>query len=256
MYKFLKLNSRKKELVTKKTDQRSSVRQYFFRFFSVLFFLSIVVGGYLLLNSSLFAISKIETYNVYYADENDVKDILQSSLGSNIWKLDSDSISLRISVLPCVKSVRVGRRLPSTVKVVVEEWHPVLLMDTGSSTMALLDNGSFQKLIKPAQSLEIPLFINNLNKGSLPNNTDCALLNELLQATDAIEFDVKFPVDFIILGEDGLSVVLQGSHNKLVLGVEEFAQRLGRYLIVAQELADESIIDLRFEQQVYIREKS
>ncbi|MBT7310693.1 hypothetical protein HN843_02955, partial [bacterium] len=73
MYKFLKLNSRKKELVTKKTDQRSSVRQYFFRFFSVLFFLSIVVGGYLLLNSSLFAISKIETYNVYYADENDVK---------------------------------------------------------------------------------------------------------------------------------------------------------------------------------------
>ncbi len=253
---FFKLSSKKKELVTKKSDQRSSFRQYLVRFLSVAIFLSIVIGGYFLLNSNLFAVSKIETYNVYYADENEVKNILLSSLGSNIWKLDSDSIAQAISELSCVRSVHVGRRLPSTVKVVVEEWQPILLMETGNSTMALLDNGLFQELIKPTQSLEVPLFINNLNNGSLPSDDDCALLKQLLQATETIEFDVKFPVDFIILGKDGLSVVLQGSHNKLVLGLEQFAQRLERYLIVAQELADESIVDLRFEQQVYIREKS
>jgi len=256
MYRFFKLNSRKKELVTKKTDQRSSIRQYLVRFFSVLFFLSIVIGGYLLLNSNLFAISKIETYNVYYADENEVKNILLSSLGSNIWKLDSENVALAISELPCIRRVHVGRRLPSTVKVVIQEWQPVLLMEMGDSSMALLDNGLFQKIIRPTQSLEVPQFINNLDKGSLPNDDDCALLKQLLLATETIEFDVKFPVDFVILGKDGLSVVLQGSRNKLVLGVEQFAQRLERYLIVAQELADESIVDLRFEQQVYIREES
>ena len=256
MYRFFKFNSRKKEHVTKKDDQRGSIRQYIIRFLSLALFLSIVIGGYFLLNSNLFAVSKIETYNVYYADEDEVKNILLSSLGSNIWKLDSDDIALAITELPCIKSVHVGRRLPSTVKVVVQEWQPILLMETDNSTMALLDNGLFQKLIRPAQSLEMPLFINNLNNGSLPNDDDCALLKQLLQATDNIEFDVKFPVDFIILDEDGLNIVLQGSRNKLVLGVEQFAQRLERYLIVAQELADESTVDLRFEQQVYIREKS
>jgi hypothetical protein len=256
MHKIFRYGSSKQDMVKKKSTQNAGFKQTVIRSLSALFFAAIVAGGYMLLNSSLFTISKIKTYNVHFVDESEVNDILSACLGCNIWKIDIDSVAVKIEDLPWVKGVRIGRRLPSALNVNVEEWEPAILMSTGENIMGLIENGNFQKINKTEQVLELPMFINKLKPSNLPTETECALLQKLIWSIDSIDFEKKFPVDFMILSEDGFSIVLQGSRNTLLLGDAEFDYKLKRYLMVTHEVTDNSIVDLRFDQQVYISDGS
>jgi len=86
------------------------------------------------------------------------------------------------------------------------------------------------------------------------DNDESARLLDLLAAMRETGLERVCEVDFILRERRGLAVVLAGDKGRLVVGGEDFAIRLQRYLDVAERVPSGAEVDLRFERQVYIEE--
>lgn len=78
-----------------------------------------------------------------------IEDLLQVPERGSILRIDTAAMAARVATLPKVRSARVQRVLPSTVRVRIEERTPVLYYDTPEGAH-LLDSGSIEYAIEPA----------------------------------------------------------------------------------------------------------
>ena len=62
------------------------------------------------------------------------------------------------------------------------------------------------------------------------------------------------PVDFLLLDDEGLQLVLQQERGRLILGRDSFGRRLRRYLAVSDRVGDGRVVDLRFDGTVCVRD--
>ena len=61
------------------------------------------------------------------------------------------------------------------------------------------------------------------------------------------------PVDFLVARDEGYCIVLQEGEGTLLLGREDFAARLERYLVARDHLEKGLEVDLRFGDRVTVR---
>lgn len=227
---------------------------------SVLATAALATLAWWLLTSPTFRVAKVESSAYRFTSKTVVdgrlRDWLKRDL--NIWTLDGDSLSRELEALPWVRRARIGRRLPATLQVDLWEWRPLLLLADGNGDdaehgLALVQNGAALPLPAHLPPPDLPLLIDGA--GAAPRDAAvCARLLDLLAAIRETGLERACDVDFIRRGGRGLSVVLAGNRGRLVVGREDFAARLRRYLDVADRVPAGAVIDLRFERQVYIDE--
>ncbi|MEU4313515.1 FtsQ-type POTRA domain-containing protein [Nocardia sp. NPDC024068] len=78
-----------------------------------------------------------------------IEDLLQVPERGSILRIDTAAMAARVASIPKVRSARVQRVLPSTVRVRIEERTPVLYYDTPEGAH-LLDSESIEYAIEPA----------------------------------------------------------------------------------------------------------
>ena len=221
----------------------------------------VVIGlgaaGWWLTTAPLFAVERAESGRYRFASEDRVEELLGDALGRNLWALSTGEIERRAESLPWISDARIERRLPDTIVVDFHEWIPVWRLEAAERLVVLAD-GSIAELPDELPEPDLPVltgarFAHDGSGGWALDERERARLLALVEAVEATGLETVRPVDFVISGPAGLSLVLQGEPGRLLLGEDNFRGRLERYLVMRDELAEDRDVDLRFRDRVLCR---
>ena len=102
----------------------------------------LVVAGWVVAFSSVFAVRQVEVAGVRTLNSNEVQAAARIPLGTPLARQDLDAIADRIATLPPVRSVQVRRSWPRTVTVQVEERTAVLAVREPNGFTLVDDQGA------------------------------------------------------------------------------------------------------------------
>lgn len=223
-----------------------------------------VLAAWWLRTSPTFHVTRIESGAYRFTDEQQLQEILSGFLGRNIWTLRDHEVKQALARLPWVRDLRVRRRLPAQVEVDFREWRPLLEVADASGA-AEADGGwvlvgDGRVLPFPAQLARagLPVLtgvacaVDSSGTHRLPPELQRTVL-ELVQAIESSGLEAVSPIDFVVARPEGFAIVLQGGVGRLLVGREQFADRLGRYLEAHVHLEPGLIVDLRFADRVTCR---
>ncbi len=215
--------------------------------------------------ADFFAVTRIESGAYRFTDPGALDLRLGSFLGRNLWTLPAAEVRERLADLPWVRDLRVGRRLPGTLEVDFREWRPLAVLapagDEAAAEPSLVLGEHGRALPFPAglapAGLPTLVGVRALPEGDgLALDLDpgeAAALLELFSAVADAGLETVSPVDFVVVRPEGFAIVLQGGQGRLLLGREEFAARLDRYLAASEHIEPGLEIDLRFADRVTVR---
>ncbi len=95
-----------------------------------------------LTTSDLFVVSGVDIKGVHHLSQGDLAGVASVFSGQNIFRVDVDAAVQRARANPWVKEVRVHRRLPNRITMVVEERVPAYLLETGAGRYVMDNEGS------------------------------------------------------------------------------------------------------------------
>ena len=135
-----------KNNVGTKKSKKSRRKMKAFKNFLIL--ILIIFGIILFLISPVFNIRKIEVIGNSKVSSDTIKSLLQINNSTNIFSLSYTTIGQRIKQNSYIKSVKVNRVLPDTIKLTVTEREPSYQLEFGSSFVLIDDDGYILEILK------------------------------------------------------------------------------------------------------------
>ncbi|MBU8870488.1 MAG: FtsQ-type POTRA domain-containing protein [Gemmatimonadales bacterium] len=214
-----------------------------------------------------FSIVRVETGSYRFTSEGDLEKILSGFLGQNIWTLSNTEMEQAMSALPWVRDLRLRRRLPAIIEVDFREWRPLLEVagvgkdgsGAGEVSWVLVEDGRVLPFPGHLVLAGLPVLMGVAcvsDEGSGPlalDPEDSSLVMALLSAMNGSGLESVSPVDFVVARPEGFAIVLQDDLGTLLVGREEFRDRLQRYMEAHGHLEPGLIVDLRFKDRVTCR---
>jgi cell division septal protein FtsQ len=223
-------------------------------------------GAWWLLTSSTFAVARVESGAYRFTSQADLESALGDFLGRNIWTLSTDEISDRLADLPWIRDLRVRRSLPNTIEVDFREWRPLWqVSDTKGVNVAddrllvLIEDGRILEFPAHVVMAGLPVLVGvpavrEGDPGVLRVESDH--LNQIVELISAMEdagLETVSPVDFIVARNEGYAIVLQDERGVLMVGREDFSDRLNRYMTARDHIDGGLEIDLRFKDRLTVK---
>ncbi len=233
---------------------------------------AVVLGARWALTADRFAVSRVETGPYRFSEPRDLERRLATALGCNIWTREGERrLREQLAASPWVRQVDVARELPGTLRVRIDEWRPLVAVQPDSQTAArgaargalvLCGDGRVVPFPAHLPQPDLPLLVGaGLEPAGASGNGAAAwrlaggLAERVLALHDAVAetgLEAVAPIDFVVAGADGLTLVLQDGRGRLRLGDGGFVAGLRRYLAVRGELAAGATVDLRFGRRVFV----
>ncbi len=224
------------------------------------------LGVWWLLTSPTFAVARVESGSYRFTSQVELETALADFLGCNIWTLSTDEITGRLADFPWVRDLQVRRSLPNTIEIDFREWRPLWQVSEirGAGTRSLRP----LVLVEDGRILEFPA---NVVLAGLPvlvgvpavregeggvlrvDSNHMTQITELISAMEDAGLESVSPVDFVVAGDEGYAIVLQDKRGILMVGREEFSDRLNRYMTARDHLDPGLEIDLRFKDRLTVR---
>lgn len=137
-------------------------------FILVLFVLSLIFligyGIYFLRNNEKFSIKNVEVDELKNYSSEQIIEASGIAIGNNIFKISKSEVMSNISKLPYVKSVRVTKKLPSTVQInVIERTEKYVAYAKDSGQYVRLDNDGYVLEIIDVSKVSETLILFGLN---------------------------------------------------------------------------------------------
>ena len=223
-------------------------------------------GAWWLLTSSTFAVARVESGAYRFTAQEELETSLGDFLGRNIWTLSSGEISDRLAALPWIRDLRVRRSLPNTIKVDFREWRPLWQVSEikgveagGDRPLVLIEDGRILEYPAHVVMAGLPVLVGvpavrEGDTGLLRVDSDH--LNQIVELISAMEdagLETVSPVDFIVARDEGYAIVLQDKLGVLMVGREDFSDRLNRYMTARDRLDGGLEIDLRFKDRLTVK---
>lgn len=220
-----------------------------------------------LLSADFFAVTRVETGAYRFTGQAELEESLQALLGRNIWRVGAGDARAILGPLPWIRDLRLSRRLPGRLAVEFTEWRPLLAVEpadrrpgdpAGSGLEVLVGDGRVLPFPERLPVPGLPVLVGvrapravdgtrRLDPAQLP------LVLELLSAVESTGLETAVPVDFVVARAEGYAIVLQEGRGTLLVGREEFAHRLQRYMVGRDHLEPGLEVDLRFHDKITVR---
>jgi hypothetical protein len=227
------------------------------------------LGIWWLVTSSTFAVARVESGAYRFTSQAELETALADFLGRNIWTLSTDEISGRLAALPWVRDLRVRRSLPNTIKVDFREWRPLWqvseIRGSGSRSLrplVLIENGRILEFPAHVVMAGLPVLVGvpavREGDGGV-YRVDSNHMNEIMELISAMEdagLESVSPIDFIVARNEGYAIVLQDKRGILMVGREDFSDRLNRYMTARDHLDPGLEIDLRFKDRLTVKKST
>jgi cell division protein FtsQ len=255
----------KRVTVNRSSQAQSSGRPH--AILRMLIALLIAGGGYFgwmgyqwLAHAEVFQISGVDVKGVKRLTEDEIRDIGGIFAGQNIFLVDIDAAARQARSHPWVKEVRIHRRLPNRISMIITERSPNAVLDAGGERYLIDDEGvAIERRAKRGDPPELPLVTVRLRDcavslgepvGAKGVPGAMALLSELAARRGWRLADVVIKAD----SPDSLSLVYAGHEFKMGNGnFGEKLRRLGEVMDdVKQRGQDFAYVDLRPERQAAV----
>lgn len=220
-------------------------------------------AGWWVSRGGTFDVTRVGTGDYRFTDERALKASLSPLLGRNLWALGPAEVKQSLAGLPWVREVYVQRRLPGTIDLELIEWRPLLVIaetgaPAGAPLLVLVEDGRVLPFPAQLPPPDLPVLTGVLverkagSAARLPASAAPAVL-ELVAAMEASGLEAVAPVDFVVTRPEGYAIVLQSGRGTLLVGREEFADRLHRFLTARDHVNDGLEVDLRFRERLAVR---
>lgn len=220
-------------------------------------------AGWWLAGSGAFAVARVGTGDYRFTDERALRRALTPLLGRNLWALGPADVRQALADLPWVREVHVQRRLPGSVDIELIEWRPLLVVaepgaPAGAPVLVLVEDGRVLPFPPRLPAPDLPVLTGIVverqpgGPARLPEAVTPSVL-ELVGALESSGLEAATTVDFVVAGPDGWSVVLRGREATLLVGREDYADRLTRYLTARAHVDSNLVVDLRFKDRLTVR---
>jgi len=242
---------------TKKVQRRAKLK------FRHIFFYLLLIGGifYSAQKSYLFLISwdNLEVKDMIVVCSNpEVKQEIQQNLDNiavgNILLFDIGHLQEELAAHRWVKEVRIRKIFPSTLRIEIKDRTPLALLKR--ENLYLIDEeGIHLERIKSREKLDLPLLVDSNNfKKDYKEKLELAW--ECLRSLSPSE---KEQLNVLDLSEyENITVQLKKKKTKLILGNDQFSQKLKEYQKYSARLEKFGILeyaDLRFPDRFIIKPK-
>jgi hypothetical protein len=225
------------------------------------------LGSWWTLTTDFFGVARVESGAYRFTAQADLEVVLAEFLGRNIWTLKTAEIHARVVSLPWVRDLTVRRRLPDTVAVDFVEWRPLLQVAVegrraDSRPLVLIEDGRVLAFPEHTVMAGLPLLVGIApvrqgDDGPLALPADrIPQVMELIFAMEDAGLESVCPVDFIVARPAGYAIVLQDQRGTLMVGQEDFTDRLNRYMTARDHLEAGLEIDLRFKERITVKRPS
>jgi cell division protein FtsQ len=245
------------ETQVKKVQRRLTVRSRHIVLFFVLlggFFFGLTKGYLYLINCHDFAVKKIEVACRRDFVGREIRALLDSSKLGNLLLLDIKALQDRIESYRWIKEARLRKVFPSSLKVELTEREPVALLKLGESYLMIDEEGVGLERLAAREDANLPLL---LDRDFFQNNyrEKIALAWRCLTA---LSREQRLELEALDLSENHcVSVFLQGSKTRFILGDEHFSERLSFIRSYLKELENQNgpieYVDLRFDDRVIFK---
>lgn len=102
----------------------------------------IAIFVFLFIQSSFFNCKEVIITGNFWLDEEYIIESANVPIGNNLFYIDEKNIKSRLEILPMVKEVKVEKRLPNTLYIIIKEREPALLV-VAQEKFILVDSKGF-----------------------------------------------------------------------------------------------------------------
>ena len=214
-------------------------------------------------HAEMFQISRVDVKGVNQLNETDLKKIVGPFTGVNIFRADLDAAVRRACANPWVKSVRIDRRLPNRISMVVVERVPYALLDNGAGRF-LMDNEGviFERLSKEqAAAWRLPAVLVKDYRARPGDQGSSEAISEALKLLGEIATRGGWNLEELVIKAntpESLSIVYADREFKL--GSGRYSEKLRRLAEVMEDVKRRNLniayVDLRPERQVAVMVKN
>lgn len=164
----------------KKKKKKRRKKRYLLRF---LLLIAFFVALYFFLTSTVFDIQKITVQDNNYYTKEQVIGIAKVKTGKNIFETDVSKIKERLLLDPYIKNVKVGRKIPHTIYIEVEERKEFACIPYGNEFILIDNEGMVLKKteIEPALPLLVGMTVKNIEPGTALEVEENAVLSDTLR---------------------------------------------------------------------------
>jgi cell division protein FtsQ len=134
--------------------QRDAGRRRLRRFLAVVAVLAVLAGAYVAVHSPLLDVDHVRVTGGRHTDPAAVAVASGVPRGAALLTLDTGAVARRVEALPWVRTARVERRWPGTIRIAVSERTPAATMPVGVGRTALVDaTGRVLAVVDPGRPL-------------------------------------------------------------------------------------------------------
>ena len=219
----------------------------------ILAFLLIMFSLYSFVHSSFFSVSLIKVIGAKSVSDTDILALSGLIKGENIFKIDREKAEEKISTHAMVAGVKVQKRFPRTIEVILEERIPAALIPISGGFMHIDMEGFVlrkdnQLNIEPLPiitGLDLP---NTMTVGEKINSEKLDVGLKMIEQMDQEAKEVIAEIN-VFDSQKLKAFTVQGTEVRLGNG-ENFQEKFGKFLLVLKEeekrdrLGDIEYIDL------------
>jgi len=228
----------------------------------------IAAGGWLgwegyreIMRADVLQIAGVDVKGVKQLSEADIREIVGSFRGQNIFRADLDAAIRRAQANPWIKEASIHRRLPNRISMVFTERVPTVILDTGSAQFLMDDEGMIiERLKRDAQAWHLPVV---MIKGLRARPGEQVLTDGVAEALNLItEISARGGwnlADITVRAESPETLSLLYAGREFKIGSGNLAEKLRRLSEVMADVQQRGLeiayVDLRPDRQAAVMVK-
>ncbi|KXS42462.1 MAG: cell division protein FtsQ, partial [Candidatus Frackibacter sp. T328-2] len=126
-------------------------------YFGLSLSLVIIIALLTFINSNYFALTKVTVKGNGLLTNEEIINFTGLNNGQNIFQIDFDKVSNRLMRQPQIKGVVLERRFPSTVRIIVDERTPLVVIQQGGDCLLVSKEGWIVDKRKELTDVSLPL---------------------------------------------------------------------------------------------------
>lgn len=236
--------------------------------FSIIFLAAVMLVTLIwFYNNQVFVLQAVKIQGNRFVSKEEIFELAEVDFHQDLVKLKTDEIERRIRSHGLIEEVSVSRFFPSTLKIRVKE-RSLLAVISGSAISAVDVKGMILTQFPPEAVYDLPVitgfrFRTNSNGDREPEEPErvhqaVAFLN-LLRSMDLVIYHELSELHYS--ASNGFVLFLKYNNLPVILGTENLVEKLHYLSIIyyrlmeKNELATAKVIDLRFKDQVIVRNR-
>jgi cell division septal protein FtsQ len=215
-----------------------------------------------ILHADALVISGVDVKGIKHLTEADLRDIVTSFTGQNIFRVDLEAAARRARANPWVREVRIHRSMPNRITMVFSERTPTMLLDTGSARYLIDDEGVILDRLRKENLSEwpLPVVIIKDYPARLGDQVTSEELPEAVHLLHQIEERGGWQLANVTVkanSPDSLTVIY--ANHEFRMGSGRYAEKLRRLAEIMADVKQRGIefsyVDVRPERQAAVMVK-